>query len=414
MKLPRYSVGVGDRFSHQGRAQLRAVMRAAHQGVEITPVWNKSHREHRIIGTNPSEVRREADEAVHALGWEGPYFVDADHIGRDNVELFLEASDYFTLDVADFIGQAAHEEAIRSFVTQNTEWTGKLKLTGSDQNIDLTPEKLEEFAREYLLAVREAGRIYRLVEREKGPGNFVTEVSMDETDRPQSPEELMVILLAIADEGIPAQTIAPRFTGRFNKGVDYEGEVGRFGSDLNAHLAVIALAVERLGLSENLKLSIHSGSDKFSLYGPVRDALKKHDAGLHIKTAGTTWLEELIGLALAGDDGLRIAKDIYRRALDRKTELCEPYSTVVDIDPAKLPSAEEVESWNGEQYARALRHEESCPRYNPDLRQLLHVAYKIAAEMGEQYYAALRRHQQIIGQKVTDNLYERHLRPLFC
>src|SRR5262249_15231440 len=140
------------------------------------------------------------------------------------------------------------------------------------------------------------------------------EVSMDETDAPQTPPELLIILAAFADEGIPAQTIAPKFTGRFNKGVDYVGNVAQFEKEFSEDLAVIALAVKNYGLPANLKLSVHSGSDKFSIYPAIRRGIGKFNAGLHIKTAGTTWLEEIIGLAEAGGSGLTLAKEIYAEA----------------------------------------------------------------------------------------------------
>lgn len=107
--------------------------------------------------------------------------------------------------------------------------------------------------------MQEAGKIYRHIEAAKGAGNFITEVSMDETDLPQSPVELLFILAGIADEKIPAQTIAPKFTGRFNKGVDYVGDVGQFAKEFEQDLAVISFAVKQFGMSENLKLSVHSG-----------------------------------------------------------------------------------------------------------------------------------------------------------
>ena len=128
---------------------------------------------------------------------------------------------------------------------------------------------------------------------------------MDETDSPQTPPELLIILAALADQKIPLQTIAPKFTGRFNKGVDYVGDIKQFEKEFNEDLAVIAYAIQKYGLPPTLKLSVHSGSDKFSIYEPMRKALQKFGAGVHIKTAGTTWLEELIGLAeaRAADDG---------------------------------------------------------------------------------------------------------------
>src|SRR5216117_347282 len=109
---------------------------------------------------------------------------------------------------------------------------------------------------------------------------------MDETDRPQTPPELLVILAAIADEKIPIQTIAPKFTGRFNKGVDYVGDVAQFAREFNEDIATIAFAVKTYGLQANLKLSVHSGSDKFSIYKSIHDAVTKSGAGVHLKTAG--------------------------------------------------------------------------------------------------------------------------------
>lgn len=421
MILGKYSFGIGDRFGHQGKAQLSAVIKAKEQDLDITPVWNKSHREHTIIGTAPADVRKEADEAVASLKWGEPYFVDADHIGLGNVDLFLESSDFFTLDVADFMGRAADTADIDSFVRKHEKYIGPLAIDGIDEILTITKDQIRAIAGKSLLAVKQAGAIYRHVEAAKGAGNFITEVSMDETDQPQTPVEMLFILAAIADEGIPAQTIAPKFTGRFNKGVDYAcpeqsrrvGDADGFSKEFERDLAVLAFAVEQFGLPENLKLSIHSGSDKFSIYGPIARALKKFDAGLHLKTAGTTWLEELIGLAMAGGDGLSIAKEVYAEALLRFGELCGPYSSVIDIDTAMLPSAEEVEEWDGQTFAKALRHDQSCEQYNLHLRQLLHVGYKIAAEMGTRFTDGLCRHEDIIGQNVTENIYERHIRSLF-
>ena len=413
MILEKYSFGIGDRFSYQGKAQLQAMINAKEQALQITPVWNKSHREHMLIGTESADVRAEADAAVKALGWEGSYYVDADHIGLANVDLFMDSSDFFTLDVADFMGKNAAEDEISAFVNKHSKYIGSLAIPGIDETIEITKEQISKISRKVLFAVKEAGRIYRHIKSAKGADNFVTEVSMDETDSPQTPIEMLFILAAIADEGIPAQTIAPKFTGRFNKGVDYVGDVTRFEKEFNQDLAVIAFAIEEFGLPKNLKLSIHSGSDKFSIYKPINKALKKFDAGLHIKTAGTTWLEEIIGLAMAGGSGLAIAKQIYQQALSRFDELCGPYETVIDIDKEKLPTPEVVDQWGPAEYADTLRHNQSCDKYNADFRQLLHVAYKIAAEMGEDYLNALEKHEKVIAEQVTENIYQRHITPIF-
>jgi len=413
MILGKYSFGMGDRFGHQGKAQLAAVMKAREQGVEIAPVWNKSNREHTIIGTKPADVRREADQAVAACGWKRPYFVDADHIGLANVDGFLDASDFFTLDVADFIGRPASDADVKAFVKKHKDLLGPHQIEGIDEQIALDEPRLQSIAAKYLFAVQQAGETFRHIEARKGVGRFVTEVSMDETDTPQTPVDMLVILAALADESIPAQTVAPKFSGRFNKGVDYAGNVSQLAREFGQDLAIIRFAVERFGLPANLKLSVHSGSDKFSIYRPIRRALQQFDAGVHVKTAGTTWLEELIGLALAGGDGLAIAKDIYAKALSRLDELCGPYATVIDIDRTRLPDPAQVRQWDGGQFAATLRHDRRCSQYNPSFRQLLHVGYKVAAEMDPRFTDALEKHEAIIAENVTANLYGRHIRPLF-
>ena len=411
MKLGKISFGMGDRFLHQGKAQLQAIVNAKHAGVDIEPVWNKSDREHVTVGTEPVSLRKEADAAVDALGWSGAYKVDADHITLHTVDRFIDCSDFFTLDVGDAIGEPASGEDIKNFVDGHSRFVGELEIPGAG-TFEVYPGLLEEVARTYLKAVKMAGQIYRHIVDQRG-SDIVPEVSMDETANPQTPLELFFILAMIAGEGIPAQTIAPKFTGRFNKGVDYVGDVAQFEKEFNDDLAVIALAVEEFGLPDNLKLSIHSGSDKFSIYGPIAKALKRTGAGIHVKTAGTTWLEELIGLAEGGGEGLVIAKEVYAGALAKIDALSEPYATVIDIDRSQLPTAEEVNNWTSDQYANALRHVPSNPAYNLHLRQLLHVGYKVAAQMGGRYYDALETYESDVSRNVTENLWERHIKPLF-
>ena len=411
--LPKYSLGVGDRFARQAAPQLRACMKAAEQGVEVVPVWNKSNREHAIIGSEPSGSRAAADAAVRSLGWRRPYFLDADHINLNTVDRFLSSCDFYTLDVADAIGKPADTGAIDAFIGRHPELCGRIEIPGIDEPFETSRDAVARIAGRYLFAVEEAGRIYRHIENSKGKGNFVTEVSMDETDSPQTPPELLVILAAIADEGVPIQTIAPKFTGRFNKGVDYVGDVVRFEREFASDLAVVAFAIRQYGLPANLKLSVHSGSDKFSIYGPIRRSLAKFGAGVHVKTAGTTWLEELIGLAEAGGDGLALARNVYVKAHAAREELCAPYASVIDVDPAKLPVPETVAAWPSEQYVAALRHDPRCPEFNPHVRQLLHVGYKVAAKMGDRYYGMLDACAEPIARNVITNLFDRHIKPIF-
>ena len=413
LQLPKYSIGVGDRFAHQAKAQLRACMLAQDQGIDVVPVWNKSNREHTIIGSDPCSVRTAADAAVGQLGWSKPYHVDADHIHLDTVDRFIAPSDFFTIDVAHFIGQPADTADLDAFLARHGELTGKVDIAGIPEPFDTTRDSIAQIAANYLVAIMEAGKIYRHIAARRGEGTFITEVSMDETDVPQSPPELLVILALLADQHVPIQTIAPKFTGRFNKGVDYVGNVSRFAEEFENDIAVVAHAVQRYGLPANLKLSVHSGSDKFSIYSAIRRAYRKFDAGVHVKTAGTSWLEELIGLAEAGSDGLVLAREVYAEAYTHREALCQPYAAVIDIDYAKLPLPSEVARWSGEQFTSALRHDPACPRFDRNFRQLLHVGFKIAAKMSDRYLRILEQSEASVARNVTHNLFARHIQPIF-
>lgn len=411
--LGKFSIGVGDRFGHQAQAQLEACLLASSHGVDVIPVWNKSNREHTIIGSEPASTRAAADAAVQARGWTKPYFCDADHVNLETVERFLSSCDFYTIDVADYIGRAAEPLAIEAFASRHPELTSAIRLRGIDGTLQITPGDLRGTATKFLFAVQEAGRVYRKIEAAKGSGKFIAEISMDETDAAQSPAELLIILAAIADEGIPIQTIAPKFSGRFNKGVDYIGDPGNFSREMALDIAVIKHAVSRYRLPVDLKLSVHSGSDKFSIYPAIHDCMTKFNAGVHLKTAGTTWLEELIGLAEAGGPALDLVKDIYADAYTHRQDLCKPYASVIDIDPSRIPAPGNVREWSSAQFASALRHSPSNQQYNASFRQLLHVSFKIAAKMGKRYVDLLEANEAVIAKNVTANLYDRHIAPVF-
>lgn len=411
----KYSFGIGDRFSHQGKAQLEALMKASETlGIKITPVWNKSNREHNIVHSEPSDTRTEADAAVRELNYNGPYFVDADHINLTTVGRFIDCSDFFTLDVADYIGKKASDTDVEGFVESHRSFCGSLAIPGILDHFTITENYLRSFAEKFLFAINQASAIYNHIASVKGAGKFVTEVSMDEVDEPQKPLDMLFILKCLADLEIPVQTIAPKFTGRFNKGVDYEGDPAQFGKEFEEDILVISYAVNKFGLPATLKLSVHSGSDKFSIYPVIGKIIRKHNCGIHLKTAGTTWLEEVIGLAISGDSGLDIAKQIYRKAFERREELCSPYAAVIDIKPEKLPVPDAVDKWTGEKYADTLRHIPGNHSYNPGFRQLIHVGYKVASELGAAYTDALKANENVIAPCVKENIYNRHIIPLFA
>lgn len=413
MKLAKYSFGVGDRFAHQGRAQLEAFCLLEQHGVVVAPVWNKSNREHHFVGSEPLSVLAAASDAVRDKAWKHDWYVDADHIQLATVDRFIDCSNFFTIDVADSIGKSASSSDMDSFVARHGELIGRVSISGLNRELEFTSESVRRVAEKYYLATQQAGEIYRHIANKKGASHFVSEVSMDETDAPQTPSELLVILAALADQKIPLQTIAPKFTGRFNKGVDYVGDLTKFEEEFSEDIAVIAFAIQQYGLPDSLKLSIHSGSDKFSLYPIIRRCMLRSGVGIHVKTAGTTWLEEVIGLAESGGDGLKLVQEIYEYAVDHIDELCAPYASVIDIDRRQLPSRDVVRTWSGKEMAAAIRHSQHSPEFNKHIRQLLHVSFKLAAKAGTRYTDLLQKNEPIVSQQVTTNIWERHLKPLF-
>jgi hypothetical protein len=410
--LGKYSFGMGDRFGHQGSAQLKAIIEAGKKGIEITPVWNKSNREHIIIGTEPGDVRKEADTVTKKAGFTKPYFIDADHINFDTVDRFIDSSDFFTIDVASFIGKKAGENDIKEFVSVAEKYKGELSIPGK-KPVKVSKQQIIEIAEKYLFAAIKAWEIFRKIEKAKGKGNFVTEVSMDEVPLPQTPVELFFILMMLGEENIPVQTIAPKFSGRFNKGVDYVGDPSKFAEEFESDLMVINFAIKEFGLPENLKMSVHSGSDKFAIYPDIGSLIKKHNKGIHLKTAGTTWLEEVIGLAASGGEALEFVKEIYFESLEKTDELCAPYADVIDINISLLPSINEVKGWSSKKFADSLRHIPGNKDYNSNMRQLIHVGYKLAAHRMNEYFRLLETNENTVSQCVFENMYDRHIRRLF-
>ena len=406
MILEKLSFGLGDRFGREGQAQLLAIQEINRKGFPVVPVWNKSNREHELVGTTQAAVRLEADEAVKDNSWTGNYFVDADHITLNNVDKFLEYSDFFTIDVAHFIGKPALPKLKTDFL-RRTEDQSIPGFAEASAKFDL-----HRFSDLYLTAIYEVKRLHDYISSKK-PDGFIAEISMDEVSIAQGPLDLYFILKELKFLDVVPHTIAPKFTGLFPKGVDYEGDVDLFEKEFERDLRILKTAGEQLEFGHEIKLSVHSGSDKFSIYPVIRDLLKKHEAGIHIKTAGTTWIEEVIGLARGGGEGLRIAKEIYHQGMARFDELAAPYSTVLHIDTDKLPPSKEVLTWSSAHFANTLIHEQTCRDYNPHFRQLIHIAYKVAAEMGGEFMGALDYYRDPIEEQVYTNLYDRHLKRLF-
>ncbi len=417
LTLAKYSIGVGDRFAHQAKAQLRACMQAGKLGAEVIPVWNKSYREHSTVGSEPGSVRAAADAAVRELGWKKPYHVDADHIRLETVDGFHRLLRFLhhrcgRLDRPT--GRSGCAEGIRRPASRTDRPASK--SPGSTSPFTTVASDVERIAGK--VSARGSGCRARSIGTSPQPRARASSSPKCRWTRPiapQTPPELLVILAAIADEKIPIQTIAPKFTGRFNKGVDYVGDVVQFEKEFQQDLAVIAFADPAIWAAgqpeaerpfrqrQVLHLRPDSPSD-----------CKIRTPGLHVKTAGTTWLEEVIGLAEAGRRRTRPGQRDLRQGAGKARALCAPVRRR-DRHRSRASShhADTVKGWSAEQFVSALRHDPRCPGFNAHLRQLIHVGYKIAAQMGDRYLKMLEACEPNITKNVTENLLDRHLKPLF-
>ena len=153
MQLEKYSFGIGDRFAHQGEAQLQALIKAKQDGIDMVPVWNKSFREHSIIHSEPKQTQTEAETAVANLNWQDSYYIDADHVNIDSVDAFIPYANFFTLDVADYIGKPAPAEEIQAFVAQNQQYLGQLIIPGIEQAFVITTETLTTITTKFSFAI---------------------------------------------------------------------------------------------------------------------------------------------------------------------------------------------------------------------------------------------------------------------
>ncbi len=413
MLIEKYSFGTGDRFGRQGAAQLAAIMEMNRLGVPVVPVWNKSNREHHYIGSSPEAVPEIVRQAVAQAGYAGRFYIDADHVQMDTIDRFVPHCDFFTLDVASYIGAPYEASDMHEFLHATRKFRGDFTLPVTGEVFRVTDDYLGEVARKYLKAMSEVGKMYRYLRKVKGEGRFITEVSVDESDEVQSPVDLFFILAMLRVYDVEVQTLAPRFPGLFAKGIDYIGNASEFMQVFEQDVAIVIRAQKEFTLPASLKLSVHTGSDKFSLYPGMRAVIRKHDAGIHLKTAGTTWLEEVAGLALSGGAGLDMAKDIYRQSFAQYQEFARPYAGLLFFDPEMLPSVETVDGWNAEDFAAAITHDPANPAYNMHFRQLIHIGYRIAAEKGQEYLQALDENREVVAAHVTHNLLSRHMKPLF-
>ena len=392
------AAGSGDRLGLATPGHARAFRRAR----GIAPVFaQQSIRENARTGRSPAEVINDATWGVFQEGWREPWGADADHLKTpEDLDSCIAAGyTFYTLDPGDHVDAGAvaasgTELKVRwealPWAELDTEpsaqlarYTGRAFALDGGGALSFTEEDLRRAAVKYGRALAHVTRMYRhLASR---VSSFDLEVSVDETEAPTLPLEHFYIASELKRLGVRWVSLAPRYPGRFEKGVDYLGDIREFETDL----AMQAAVARTLG---PYKLGIHSGSDKFTLY-PVFARL----AGdlVHLKTAGTSYLEGLRAIAAAEPE---LYRTIYRLAFDRYAEDRKSYH--VSADPARAPRPKELADGDLPGVLDQF-----------DAREMLHVTFGSAlAAHGPQIKASLERHEEAYYEALVRH-FDRHLQP---
>jgi hypothetical protein len=315
----RTSAGFGDRTGLATPGHVRALREA---GGDIMPVFaQQSIREMTRTGRSPLDVVDAATWGAFEAGWRGGFGADADHLKTaEDMDACLAAGfTWFTIDPGAHVDAAADHadaSALASAVTalpwhalEDTEADVRRRYAGSvvvaeDYRIAFDEITTLRAAAKYGRAVAHVAALFRHLQSRRPDGRFDFEVSVDETDTPTTPAEHVYVAQELRRLGVRWTSLAPRFVGRFEKGVDYIGDLEALEADLRVHAAISRAAGP-------YKLSLHSGSDKFSIY-PLA---ARHTRGLvHLKTAGTSYLEALRAIALVAP---AVFRAVYRVAFER-------------------------------------------------------------------------------------------------
>jgi hypothetical protein len=374
------SFGFGDRLGLATAGHIAAV-----RGTKFAPVFaQQSVRENARTGRTPRQVLDDARRAVEAAGWEAPWGADADHLKTlEDIPPFVEAGyTFFTVDPGEYVDNAADTDPpdLLERKAAGLDWealsASYLRPNGEQAWGRFEAASLQRAAVKYGRAIRHAAEMYRRISQMRDEFDF--EVSVDETDSPTTPLEHFFIAGELTRLGVRFTSLAPRFIGRFEKGVDYIGSLAALDAEFAQHAAVTA----HFG---TYKLSLHSGSDKFSVYPLIA---KHWGDRIHVKTAGTSYLEALRVLATLEPDLFNRIYTFCRECYetDRRT-----YHVSAQLD--RLPDGKDLPALLDDFHAR----------------QVLHVTYGSAlAEFGAQLKAALARHEPAYRKRIQSH-FGKHL-----
>jgi hypothetical protein len=389
--------GCGDRLGLATPGHVRAVRAVG----GFAPIFaQQSMRENARTGRSPQEVVDDAMWGIFQEGWREPWGADADHLKTtDDIDLCLAAGyTFFTVDPGDHVDNEAHTAPIEVLagklhtlpwdsLADSSEGLQERYLNRSFEVENLTIKfdetSLVRAAAKYGRAIAHTVRMYRhLADRSQA---FELEMSVDETDTPTSIQEHFFIASELNRLGVQWVSLAPRYIGEFEKGVDYIGDLDQFDVELAKHAAI----ARTLG---PYKLSIHSGSDKFSIY-PL---FARHAGDLvHLKTAGTSYLEELRAVAKVRPV---LFREILACAIERYPQDRATYHVSAEL--GRVPRPESVP-------------EPDLPNLLDqfDAREVLHVTFGSALDaFGDRILDTLRENEEI-HYGLLDAHFRRHLLP---
>jgi hypothetical protein len=380
------SFGFGDRLGLATPGHLAAV-RAA--GGKFAPIFaQQSVRENARTGRIPQQVMDDAKRAVEAAQWDAPWGADADHLKTvDDLPPFVEAGyTFFTVDPGEYVDNLADTDSPemlkRKVQTGRWEEIASRYLNQSEEQVwgRFNSESLLRAAVKYGGAIEHAAAMFSRLSQMKDEFDF--EVSVDETDSPTTPLEHYFIASELSCLGVRFTSLAPRFIGRFEKGVDYIGDLNALETELEKHAAV----TKYFG---TYKLSLHSGSDKFSVYPLIANYWGER---IHVKTAGTSYLEALRVLAKCEP---ALFLKIYLLGMERYEADKKSYHVSADL--ALLSDTKDLPSLLNDFHAREVLHVtfgSALTQFGPELKQAL-VKHETVYLEGLQVH--FEKHLRLLG-----------------
>jgi len=398
------SFGFGDRLGTATPGHV-ASLRAADSKKRIAPIFaQQSVRENTRTRRTPQAVLDDAMWGIFQVGWREPWGADADHI-KEAADLppFIAAGyTFYTIDPSDYVDDDAQTDSLENlhwkasqlpweqlatnYETMKAQYcAGPLLL--DDMSLVFDEETFLRALVKYGRAILHTAVIAAILDEEMAGRGYDLEMSVDETDTPTSIHEHYFIANELHLLGIQVVSLAPRFVGKFQKGVDYIGDVDAFEAELVKHMAI-------LHHFNSYKISIHTGSDKFSIYSIINNHAQGY---VHVKTAGTSYLEALRVIARQEPLLFRKMLDLAhtRFQKDRKTYF-------LDCHPENVPTSDQL---------RDIDLPALLEQF--DSRQLLHVTFgSILDEYGDALHAFIADHEADYRSGLETHFVQ-HLQP-FC